>query len=57
MNDTEMIDFIEDNGIQLWREATGIWTAQIAKPLFIQCSHVKLRTAVIALREKLLAAL
>jgi len=57
MNDTELLDFIQDNGIQLSRNANGIWQAQMPNRPFVNCGHINLRTALHALREKLLLML
>jgi len=53
MNDQEILDFIDFNGIQCWPEWTPDhqvknWIAQNRKP-FLQCSRKTLRAAVVDL--------
>ncbi len=54
--DSELLDFMDDNGVQIWPERTRpnktmAWTAQLRSP-FMQISRPTLRMAVRELMEK-----
>jgi hypothetical protein len=57
MNDQEILDFMDANGIQCWPEWTSDhrsrnWVAQMQKP-FKQCTRKTLRAAVVDIKRSL----